>query len=499
MPSSPRSDLAPAWRKGLRRVVDEILLGPLRDIFVSFEGFKLSQRILAVLGYAFILALLIVVLVLELSGSPNLLTYENVDGSLKQIPLMVVIVCSVGFAVAWAFLLTGATDCPPIVFGPIVAFFLLQLMMTMPQEDVSGSDVWICTAPLFYIALIVLYILTRRKKRYWLAYPLVEFGLWLAAMLFFIGLSWLSGQSWSAVAENFHGGFTFVALVSIVFWALSGLAVVDAAVKIARYVIGLLRRLFARDLFPLLTVLLVLAHPLVVFVAIGFGGSITDNSLNMGLLADGMLALVLVIVMLLLLVLRRWTVTAASFVLALSVVFSVFSVGLGLVFGGRDLSDPLGLALGELGVLPPQMLFVFLAGYSILSVGASFANGDSKGLPRSGRYLLVLGVTLLMICFTLFFVNIRDAHTGEPEGLQESVDNFFAIGLLVLGLPYLGWVIWKEREDLIGRESDFEGVEPVLGRLPSISRKWLVVGVVGLLMLACLGCLLLALWAPPPS
>ena len=69
---------------------------------------------------------------------------------------------------------------------------------------------------------------------------------------------------------------------------------------------------------------------------------------------------------------------------------------------------------------------------------------------------MIFGLSLLVIAFTVFFVNGRDAYSGEFSNLIQGMsDSLFALGAFFLGIPYMLWTIWKRPDDLAGAEQDF--------------------------------------------
>jgi hypothetical protein len=119
-------------------------------------------------------------------------------------------------------------------------------------------------------------------------------------------------------------------------------------------------------------------------------------------------------------------------------------------------------------------------------------------MPRSGRIFLVFGAALLMVSFTLFTVNTRNATTGEIHSdLQTAVNNLFAFSALFLGIPYLGWIVWRRREALIGDESEYLALRPLLADLDRIHwGVWLAIGLGIMFSFSCLLCVLTSILVP---
>lgn len=84
--------------------------------------------------------------------------------------------------------------------------------------------------------------------------------------------------------------------------------------------------------------------------------------------------------------------------------------------------------------------------------------------------LLYFGAVILIITFVLFSLNQRVVATGRlDEAEQVLINGLFAIVALLLGFPYLLWVVWKRRDELIGREADYGAIarHAVLTRAPA--------------------------------
>jgi hypothetical protein len=148
----------------------------------------------------------------------------------------------------------------------------------------------------------------------------------------------------------------------------------------------------------------------------------------------------------------RLTVRTASMLLAISIVLPVLTLGWSQPFRKADLTTVvLTLAGMSINVLPAALLFVGLATYDLLNFGVEFANTDGRIMPRGGRVLMYFGTVLLATSFTQFFFYARVVATGQPEGtLDLFIDIPFVVGILILGLPYLAWIVLRRRGRLTG-------------------------------------------------
>jgi hypothetical protein len=136
-------------------------------------------------------------------------------------------------------------------------------------------------------------------------------------------------------------------------------------------------------------------------------------------------------------------------------------------------------------------LFVGLTTYNLFGMGVSFTSVDGRILPRRARILLYFGILLLVVACMLFNSNNRLQDTSRLSlDFQLLINNLFALSALILGVPYLVWMIWKRRPFLV--VADQGPPHPPrfswLGRLPAPA--WVALSLI--LSCAC-SCLLLVI------
>jgi hypothetical protein len=165
--------------------------------------------------------------------------------------------------------------------------------------------------------------------------------------------------------------------------------------------------------------------------------------------------------------------------LTLSLASPVVVLGLSMAFSGQDFA---GLLLNMTGIFPPTLLFVGLTTYNLFGMGVTFTRMDGRILPRKARILLYFGTLLLVVACMLFTSNERVSATNELS--------LFALSALILGLPYLVWMVWKRREMLVGPgvEIDLPPRWTGLERIPRLA--WMALALV--LSCAC-SCLLVGI------
>jgi hypothetical protein len=490
----------------LNRIFYSLYVAPLKEAVIDFTDLSLSHKILAVGGYLSIALVLVLTLLFELfSGELGLVTYTFSTGEAwvtKQIPTLVMITSSLGVLLGWAFLLTGATDCHPFVFVPVLGFFGFQLFALSAgalSEEGSWLELLFClTAPVLLMGTLGLYLLTHRKS-YWRNLALVEFAIWFCVMLFYVTGHWLVAPDAITVAETLEAIFNILAILAVPWWMVSGLVLVSLALDTGRKLTMTLRRIFPESMLRAITIFVMLLYPGLLVFAIALGDEAAP--LVMSLVANGFLVLPLILVMVGLALFKRLTMQRVAMLLTLTFTLPVFTLGVAMALGGVDIGDVMGMSIQSTGVLPPTLVFVALMAYNVLSVGANFSDKDGKYLPRSGRILLGFGVALLVTSFTVFFANIRDPVTGNAnEELQIAIDAFFAVGLFFLGLPYFIWRVWKRRDTLSGDEEALADTIPVFAWLEeSLGRKGALLLTIAAVIVACLICVVGMLLIEPIS
>jgi hypothetical protein len=495
---------------GVWRLVRSLYLDPLKEALIDLRGLSLNMKILAVAGYVVVLGLLLLTLLLERFGHrlPAVTFTVTRQGRpvQQQIPILVMWACSLSLVLGWAYLLAGATDCRRWFFLPVMGLFTLQLLFVMPfgSSDVEPGLLesllvlpFCCSAPLLILGVTGAFLLTGRRAL-WHRYPLVEVAFWGFVLAAYLLGQWVLVPTKGTIAMSLDAMSSLLSLLAVPWWLFSGLTLIHAALELGRTLAVTLRGLLPSRLLRTLALFVLLAHPsLLLFgVAIARHPTLPSQVSDMMIL-DGLLAPVLILAMLVMVIIGRWNVRNAATLLTLSFALPVFSAGVMLSLGGIDFTDVMGLTLESVSGDTSMLVFVGLMAYSVLSLGATFANGDSEAFPQGGRILLGFGVSLLVIAFTLFFVNVRDLTGAPVQDFQEVVPALFGLGVFFLGLPYLGWTIWKRRDTLAGDEEEFQDVIPMLTAI-EVSRTWAVVLTIAAVLGACLICLLGALLVEPP-
>ena len=495
----PRAVIA-TYRARAARVSSELLHAALRERLVRTHDLPRGVRLLTLLGYISVVSLLIVQLFLDLYGGklPHV-RFHDVRGQLLSVPLPGIVFSTLAFVLGWALLLTGASDCRRRVFLPIVGVFVFHLLVLSPYpffrvsgyEGEGGTTLWGLLAVLLVGVPVTLHFFTRRT-RYWSDAPLLEFAAWLAVGLVFTALLF-NGDSLQLAAAQLYNAFFFLALFGGLFFFLSGLELADFAVSATRGIVMWLGYRLPSWVIHVLVIPPTLALLFLLSVALLGGGELLFESGNTtpGSRTGGLALLVVSLFCALpllwglrTLLARRWTIRATRILLAYTCALVVILAGIWqLATTGQDFTEA---ALSAINVLPPGLLFVGLMTLDVLNFGVRFANTEGRIMPRTGRVTLYFGSALLMICFALFFLNLRMAHTGKTEtSLEELNIASLVLGTMLLGLPYFVWVVWKRRDRLVGESRDVEFSSSFDGlwinREPG--RSWSVAGI--LLGLPC--------------
>lgn len=477
-------------------VPNRLFLSEAREAIVDLRGLPLNVQVLTVAGYLGMFFLLGLTLILEFIGQnftpvAFTMTAGTVDTGLR-VPLLVMAVSSLAFVLGWAFLMTGATDCRRRVFLPAVVLFISQLFFLTPLEGTTLGTLLPCLLGTPAIGLLVVFYFVAPRWKLWQEWPIIEFIIWGVFISAMMAMLWLFNQTNAAVAGSLHAAFTVLLLLSVGFWVISGLLVTDMAVSLARWFVSSLDGVLPGSVLRAMVVALCLVRPAVA-LTIALSIKTPDHPVSWGFLIDSFLSIPLLLSIPVLWVLRRWDTAMAARVLALAIATPVFSLGVAMALKGQDISDLTGLVLEGVNLFPPTLVFVALNAYGALTYGSTFANSDGRIMPRTGRLFVYLGLVFLLIAFTLFFANVDNATTGQPEtGINAIIDGAFGISAMLLGVPYLLWIFWRRPERLIGQGGFMEDKAVILaglGRVPE--RAWLAVGLAAALFFCCVSCGLL--------
>ncbi len=477
----------------LLRLVRLFYLEPLGETLVELKSLPLGMKILTVLGYLTVLFLLLGVLAVEiLRPWTPLMVYNPPGGSeMVETSLISVLLACMAFCLGWAYLLTGATDARKRVFLPVWGLFAVQIFFSAPWGNDFGMLVWCLAAPTVLFGFGGVYLLSRKWSG-WSSKPVLEFGLWLGVFALFFGLFALASAGLSPFLSNLNGVFSLLSVLAVPFWLFYGATIVDLGLKLASKVTLRLRRRLSAEKLAALAGFVVFAHLGLDAIILGLLYFLAPDWMVFGeaLAVDlGVAALVTLLAPFAALV-KGWTPRVAAIFLTVTLSTPVFALSVVLSLTSQS-AEVLDVTLALFTRFAPLLVFVFLTAHAVLSIGAAFANGDGVIIPRNGRILMVFGLALLVIAFTVFFVNGRDADTGEYSNLIQGMsDGLFALGAFFLGVPYMLWTIWKRPDELAGDENDF----PVQENTPKPRRSVLwMAALLGVFfsVLACGGILVL--------
>jgi hypothetical protein len=444
-------------------------------IFIDLQGQPLSLKLLTILGYLAVFGLLFFTLLVEMAGnSLQTVTYE-LAGQNNRIPLLVLAVASLAFILGWAYLLAGAAAARARIFLPVLALFALQLFMVT-----NITFLLVLLDLVFLLAVLIIYGLTFRSP-FWRELPGLHFFGWLASVSVVIILSVGTTATDAEVASALSANFSVVLLLTLFFWVLLSLSVIDLGISSGRLFTRLASKFLPFSVTSALIVFVLLIHP----AAAALVFWLTKDAFW---LLDIVLSVLLILGALVVWVFRRWSDSSAPVFLTLSFATPVVILGLSMAFVGQGFTENL---LKAIGLFPPTLLFVGLTTYNLFGMGVSFTRVDGRILPRRARILLYFGILLLVVACMLFNSNNRLQDTSRLSlDFQLLINNLFALSALILGVPYLVWMIWKRRLFLVvaNQGPPHPPHFSWLGRLPAPA--WVALSLI--LSCAC-SCLLLVI------
>lgn len=453
--------------------------GLLRRIFagnfIDLQDLPVSLKILTIAGYLAVFGLLFFTLLVELAGDRLQTVEYTLVGQNVKVPLVVMAIAGLAFILGWTYLLTGAAAARARIFLPVLVLYALQLFL------VTGANLLLLFLEvLFFLTVLIIYGLTFRTN-FWRDLPGLHFFGWLVAVSVIVILSVGTSATNAQVASSLSANFAIVMLLTLVFWVLLGLSVIDLGITIGRGFTRIARKILPFSALSALVVFVLLIHPAVVMLVFW----LTRDGF---LLLDVLFSTLLILGALVVWIARRWSGSTCAVFLILSLATPVLTLGISMAFVGQDFTQ---LLLEMTGIFPPTLLFVGLTTYNLFGMGVAFTGVDGRILPKRARLLLYFGTLFLVVACMLFLSNQRIAETNQLSlDFQNLINNLFALSALFLGIPYVVWMVWKRREMLIGLENDFSGPPRWvwLGRVPGPA--WIALSLV--LACAC-SCLLVVI------
>lgn len=436
--------------------------------FIKLNGLPLNVKLLTIGGYLAVFGLLLGLLAVTIGKDNEIVSY-TINNSPREISLSALAFSGFGFILGWAYLITGAAAARGRLFLPALALLALQMFLLS-----TGGLYTLVSQFCFFAGILAIYALTS-QKRFWRDWPLLHFLIWLPSTFILFFLSAGMAESDSRIAEAMSANFAMLFLAAMGFWAFLGLGIVDLGVGFGKAFTVLAHKLLPSPALTALTIFTLLVHPAAVAILFGI-------TLDGFWLFDYLFSIPLILAAIFAALTKRWTPKLRAILMALNLASPAIIFGLSLAFAGYDLTEWL---LNLTGIFPPLLLFIGLTIYNLMSLGVKFTSIEGQTLNRVARILIYFGLLILAITFMLFQMNEKDAITHQTAlDVQTTLNNALALGALALGIPYLGWLIWKKREDLIGAEAQFSAPPrwTWLERLPA--RFWLPLS----LILSCLAC-----------
>lgn len=409
---------------------------------VNLRALPPGERRLGAVGYAGLAAMLAATVVIAVAG-PHLpqLTFRVDDGeiaSLRAAPDAAIVLSSMGLALGWGLVLTGATDCSRRVHIPIALVFLgVMLVLAADLDEALGDAGTLAVMPALLLTVVVILSRLRRRPWAWLVdHPVPEFIVWTGCILAAVATGWFSASGRVGLAEGMETALGALAVLALPFWIILALEVVDRSAAVGRRSAAGVESVLTQRSLRRIAATAVAVHPLVA-VALLFA----DEAYALGLLASLIVAAALLVT----LARRRWTTRAARAYLAVTVATPLIAtfIVLGTQQGSENVAE---LFLASSG-LPPLVLFAGLTTLDVLNLGAKFSSGDGRLLPRSGRLLLYTGAVILVTAASVFFLSSESLATPpQPNFLEAFFSDIFIASLYIFALPWLAIQLWRARQ-----------------------------------------------------
>ncbi len=371
----PPVSLPQRMMRVLRAMADWLYAETLEGMLVNLKDLPLTHQVLTVAGYLAVLGLLAVTLLVQVLGpnqpsaryifprpnfgAANLPFVADLIGQPLSVPWLALAGALLAFILGWAYLLSGATECRRRIFFPILVSFLFQLLFFAVSDVSEFSDaqmtqmiVSCLCLPVLVVVLAVWFGFTYRSP-FWQKLTWLKWAGSLAIMLVFLFARMILDPQLDSIIFNLAGILTLPLLLAMPWWFFSGLTGVDMVMRISRFALTGLRRVFPPAFLQSGSVLVTLAHPLASGLFFGLdllaqtrlhpqmaGDNFTGGALDVSVLLEILLTVPLVLILGWLLVSKRWTQQNALALLALNLALPFFSLTVSLaLMQGSSLFD----------------------------------------------------------------------------------------------------------------------------------------------------------------
>jgi hypothetical protein len=122
---------------------------------------------------------------------------------------------------------------------------------------------------------------------------------------------------------------------------------------------------------------------------------------------------------------------------------------------GFNLTDPLAGVVEKMRVFPAGLFFMATLLLSVQGTLVPWANKEGARIPRRARFLIAFGASHLIASMMFFLLNAADTATGKDFATGPILPTLFALGALLLGVPFLIYLAVKKQNELAGDEEEW--------------------------------------------
>lgn len=436
------------------QILDYFTLAPLRETLLNVRTLTPEQRRMALGGY----------MVLALVGGsvigwrilrdvlPGVL-YPAPGGVTRELSVLTIFICSVGFALGWGYILVGAIRTRLSFF--FMAFGLFIVNMLWMRVSLIPALMLVRLIGVIPLVLVVGGVLWW-GKRHFAASP-ARFILSVAGLIWMgLAVFWFTGE---AANRAFHlqNIFGLIYFAAVPLWVLAGAAVINFCASAARHVTLQLHEWLAPETLRRLTLAILCLHPLLTFlVGIPFFILFVTNDPTLQGIAnwfglDLLATLPLTFAALVSVARTRWSTRTAGLLLSIRLTLFLFIVVLQILVLGQLNMAELGLiAVEKLGIIPSEVFFIGTLLLTVLGFFIPLAREDSARFPQTLRVYWTFGAAILIVSMMFFFLSAREVETGKNLASGVLLPGLLTLGLYYGGFVYVIFLIWRRKPDFLG-------------------------------------------------